>query len=387
MRRTVMFLLALAGTYGTSLPAQSSQFGIRGIGLPGRGLSVRALGAGGAMSLFDGGSSQNPAALALLPSASMVFSTTQSWRNSENPGGEASSRDQRFPHIMIGGPVPGSGLAAGLSFSTYADRDFTLVTEGVESPRGVPVEVTDTLGSTGGISDLRLGVAWTPASRIQVGAGLHFLTGSNRMFSRRAWADTNYVAVRQAAELSYSGMGVSIGMTIQATPRLFLAGAVRQDGRLKIERDSTPAGELDLPWTFAAGARFRPTDRLALSAQVSSRDWAVADPELVAQGGVGARNTIEYSGGLEYARNTRRPDHLPLRLGVRHGQLPFLLAQGSQPKEFAISAGTGFRFAGDLGGIDLAVERVMRKQGESFRESAWQLTLGVSVRAATPPSR
>ena len=91
--------------------------------------------------------------------------------------------------------------------------------------------------------------------------------------------------------------------------------------------------------------------------------------------------------GVEYARNPRRPDHLPLRLGVRHGQLPFLLVQGSQPKELGIAIGTGFRFAGDLGGIDLAMERVTRKQGESYRESAWQLTLGVSVRATPPRSR
>ena len=58
----------------------------------------------------------------------------------------------------MAGPVPGSALALGLSYSNFAVRDFVLVSEGTDSPRGVPIAVTDTLGSTGGINDLRAGV-------------------------------------------------------------------------------------------------------------------------------------------------------------------------------------------------------------------------------------
>jgi hypothetical protein len=384
MRRLILFLAAMTSAAPVIVTAQSSQYGVRGIGLTGRQLSVRSLGVGGAMSLFDGGSSVNPAGLALLQTTSMEVSTTQSWRNSENLGGSASARDQRFPHLMVGGPLPSLPLAVGLSFSTYADRDFTLVTEGVDSPRGVPINVTDTLGSTGGINDLRLGVAWTPTSRIRVGVGLHFLTGSNRMFSRRAWEDTSYQSERQEAELTYSGMGLSAGVIMQLSPRFLLGASARQDGKLSIERDSTAEYNLELPWTLTAGARFLVSPRLAVAGQVVSRDWSVADPELVAQGGVGARNTIEYSGGLQLVRNTRRPDHLPLRIGVRHAKLPFLLTEGQQPQELGISVGTGIRFAGDLGGIDLALERIQRDQAGSFKETAWQLSIGVSVRAPTP---
>ena len=82
----------------------------------------------------------------------------------------------------------------------------------------------------------------------------------------------------------------------------------------------------------------------------------------------------------EWFRNRRRAAHLPFRLGVRYAQLPYLLVQGQQPTELGIAAGTGLRFAGDRGGVDLSLERVTREQGPSYRETAWIFSLGMSVR-------
>lgn len=371
-----LILLALAAP----LAAQSSQFGVRGLGQPGRGLSVAALGNEGSGALLDGRSSRNPAALGLLTSTAFVFTSTQAWRNSENPSGSGSTREQRFPHLQVGGPIPGSPLAVALSYSTFAVRDFTLVSEGTDSPRGIPIAVTDTIGSTGGINDLRAAVAWTVAPELIVGAGVHLLTGSNRVFSVRAWADSAYLPIRQSAELSYTGFGVSAGVVFNPTNRLHIAGSIRHDGALEVQRDSVEIGNVDLPWTLSAGLRYRLSDRLAFSGMLLTQDWSVADAGVVELGGLAARNTVEVAAGLELVRNIRRPEHLPIRVGVRHTQLPFLLVEGSQPRELAIALGTGFRFARDLGGIDLALERVERSQGSNFSESAWQLSVGVSLR-------
>ena len=100
----------------------------------------------------------------------------------------------------------------------------------------------------------------------------------------------------------------------------------------------------------------------------------------MAQGGIGARNTFEAAAGLEVIRHVKRPTSLPLRLGVRYTTLPFLLIADPQPKEFDISAGTGFRFAGDHGGFDLSLEHASRSQGPSYTESAFILTFGITVR-------
>ena len=379
-----LLLVAVLTCGASPIAAQSSQFGVRGLGLPGRGLSAAALATQGADGLFDGRSTRNPAAIRLLPSAMLMFTSTQVWRNSENPGGEASTREQRFPMVSLAGPVPGMPVSVGLSYSAYAVRDFTIVAEGTDAPRGVPVEVIDTLGSTGGINDLRLAVAWSPTVPITIGVGAHILTGSNRVFSARSWADTNYLPIRQTAELTYAGYGLSAGVVLQPTSRLLLAGTIRQDGSLDVERDSVATGSVDLPWTLSASARLRLGDRLAVSGLIATQNWSVADEGLKALGGAGARNTIEVAGGVELVRNPRRPDQFPIRIGVRHAELPFLVAEGSQPRELGFSLGTAFRFASDRGGFDLVLERVRRTQGSDYTESAWQFSAGVSLRGLIP---
>jgi hypothetical protein len=383
MRRLAAIqLLVLA--VAAPLAAQSSQFGVRGLGLPGRGLSVSALGGAGSGALFDGRSSRNPAAPGLMTGTALVFTSTQAWRTSENPGGSGSTNEHRFPHLLIGGPLPGVPLALTLSYSSYAVRDYTIVRQGFDSPREVDVPVTDSLGSTGGINDMRLALAWSPSDRIIVGTGLHLLTGSNRIFSVRAWEDTAYLPVRQTAELAYSGVGISAGVVLQPARDLHIAGTLRYDGSLNVQRDSADVGTIDLPWTLSAAARYRPADLIAVSVGLSTQNWSVANTGVIDFGGVAARNTVEVAAGVELIRNIRRPEHLPVRLGVRHAELPFLLVEGSQPRELTISAGTGFRFARDLGGIDLALERVSRSQGSEYKESAWQLSVGVSLRGILP---
>lgn len=379
MRRTLPSLAVLA-LAALPLSAQSSQFGVRGLGLPGRGLSAASLGTEGADGLFDPRSSRNPAALGLLRSASIVFTSVQGWQTSENPGGSGSTRLQRFPLVMVGGPIPKSPLGIALTYSSYALRDYTVVSTGTDSPRGVPVGVTDSLGSTGGINDFRLGLSWSPHQSVSFGVGVHLLTGSNRVFANRAWDDTTYRPVRQTAELTYAGFGLSAGVVLQPTSRLLIAGTVRHDGSLDVERDSVASGSIGMPWTLGAAARLRLSDRLAISSQVSTSNWSAANDGIREFGGIGARNTIEVSAGMEWIRNVRRPDRLPLRIGIRRAELPFLVNQGSQPRELGLAIGTALRFAGDLGGIDLTLERVHRSQGSDYSENGWQLAVGVSLR-------
>ncbi len=381
----VMFTLALASRAG----AQSSEFGVRGLGLPGRSASAHSLGLEGANSFFDAESSDNPASLIGLSIATAAFTSMSSFRTSSDATGSHAARDARFPQIMVGGPVP-HRLAVGVSYSLYTDRDFTVVSDGIATPRDTAVAVHDTLNSRGGIDDIRLGGAWGVNHHLAVGAAFHFLTGSNRLSSRRYWEDTTYLAPQQTAELSYAATGVSLGLMWQPRPGLEVAAVFRHDGTLTIDRDSTGAGVVGashsigtarLPTTLSGALRYTPTRKWSLSAAVVQRNWSVADSGVVAQGASGARNTLDLSAGLEYYRNPARQSKLPVRLGVRHATLPFLLDTGAQPSEWDVSIGTGLRFAADRGGFDLALERVHRSEGSSYTENGWQLTIGISVRA------
>lgn len=373
--------LALFGLLAAaSLPAQSSQFGVRGLGLVQRPISVRATGTAGAFALFDAESALNPASIGQVSFLSANFQTVQGWRRSENPAGTATARDNRYPGVFVAGPIGGTPLSLSLSASGFTDRNFVLGSRDTLILRGVPVEAIDTLSSQGGLSDLRAAVAWRQSRTVHWGFGLHLITGSNRIESRRSFADSTYANASERFTYSFLGFGASAGVMVRVTPSVTLAGMVRTDDRLRMERDSTAIGSTNLPITLSGGARFQVGDRLMLAGSALYRNWSVANDDLVEQGGIGSVNSTELSAGIEYLTDPRRVFHRPIRLGVRRATLPFPLRLGDKTTETSISLGTAFRFMSDRAGFDVAVQRVWRKGGTGFDETATLLTLGVSVR-------
>jgi hypothetical protein len=360
--RGTLLVLLLASLPDLVL-AQSSQFGVRGLGLPGRNLASRAASAGGAFGLFDPESSVNAAALSGIVNLTAVFTVNQGFRTVENPAGSASTRDTRFPQLMVVGPVRQSRGALGFSYSNYTSRDFTLVSSGTVDLRGVPVTVIDTFSSRGGLSDLRLAGAYRLGDVWAFGAGFHVITGSNRLEARRAFEDPDYVPSSQRAEVSYAGVGISAGVVRQFGTRFAVASMVRWDGHLNVDRDSARVGTIDLPYSFGLGFRWQPAEQLNLASSAIVRTWSAANSDLLQQGGVGAENTFEVAAGAEYIPDPRRPTRRPLRFGARYGELPFPLVAGSQGHEFGVSAGSGIRFAQQRGGLDVALEHVWRSEG------------------------
>jgi len=377
MRR--LWLILFLGLVPGLSWAQSSQFGVRGLGYPMRQLATHAIGSGGAFGLFDSESSLNPAALSAAATLTSVFTASQAFRSVDNPAGSSSNRDTRFPQLMIMGPVRQSGAALGFSYSGYTDRDFTVVSSSTIDLRGVPVGVTDSFSSRGGLSDLRAAGAYRIHDRWTFGAGFHVITGSNRLESRRAFADPGYLSSRQRAEVSYAGIGISGGVIRQLGTRFAVAALARWDGHLNVDRDSARVGSVDLPYTFGLGVRWQPVPNLDLAGQSIVRTWSAANSDLLEQGGTGAENTLEVAVGAEYTPDLKRPYRRPLRLGARYGKLPFPLLPGTRPHEYAVSAGTGMRFAQQRGGVDLAVEHVWRAEG-LYSERGFVITLGISVR-------
>ncbi|HET6779015.1 MAG TPA: hypothetical protein VFH26_09010 [Gemmatimonadales bacterium] len=373
------FLVLLAVLVPATLSAQSSQFGVRGLGFPGRAVSVRALGSGGGFGLFDAESSQNPAALASVTALTSGFTISQGFRQVENPAGSASVRSIRFPQVIVAGPVRTLPVSVGFSFSNYTSRDFTLATSAVIDLRGTPVNVSDTMSSRGGLNDFRIAGSYQLGARWAVGAGFHIISGSNRLTSTRIFDDPAFLSSRQRAELSYTGVGLSAGVTRMFGTNLGVSALVRSDGHLNVDRDSTRVGTIDLPFSFGLGLRWRPVAKLDLAGQTMVRTWSGANSDLLAMGGNGAQNTIEVAAGAEYTTDLRRPYRRPLRFGAHYATLPFSLVTGEQGHEFGVAAGSGVRFAQQRAGIDLAVEHVWRSEGV-YSENGFLISLGVSVR-------
>jgi hypothetical protein len=379
-----LLLLAACTAAPVTLGAQSSQFGVNGLGLPARQMSVRAMATGGGFAFFDPASSLNPASLIEQTAMSASFTGLQNFRNSSIGDQTESGRNTRFPQVMIGGPLRRIPLSLGVSFATYMDRDFAVASADTVGLRGVPVPVSDTLTSLGGISDLRIAAAYR-ASGWTFGAGFHVITGSSRNEVRRTFEDSSYTGLRERAEISYSGLGFSAGLARPVGQRLTFAALFRMDGEAALERDSTPAGDIDLPIAVGGGVRWRPSARIDMGGHVLTRRWGTADDDIRALGGTGARNTVEISAGAELIRSARRPQQRPIRLGARYATLPFPVENGAQAREFGLALGTGVRFAQDRNGldhagIDLSLERVWRSAAGGHSEGAWLIGIGVVVR-------
>lgn len=377
MHSRALLLVILAAP---PLAAQSSQFGVRGLGIPLRPISVRAAATGGSFGMFDPESGLNPASVGLVSNVAVSFQSVQNWRQSVSPTGRFTGRDNRYPGVMIAGPIGGTRLVTAFSVSGYTDRNFKLASRDTLILRGLPVETFDTLTSEGGLSDLRAALAWRYSNAIQFGMAMHLVTGSNRLDSRRLFADTAYAGARERATVSSIGFGVSAGVMARIGRNLTLTGMVRLDDKLRVERDTQNLGQTDLPLTVGGGIRLQLSERFLVAGSGQYRNWSVAHANLVAQGGIGSANTTEFSGGIEYLTDPRRPSRRPIRLGVRHARLPFPLQQGVEVAETGIALGTSVRFVNDRAGIDLALERVWRKGGPRFTETATLLTVGFSIR-------
>jgi hypothetical protein len=246
--------------------------------------------------------------------------------------------------------------------------------------RDVPVEARDTITSLGGISDLRLAVAWRQSRSVHWGLGLHLLTGSNRITSHRTFADSAYVGASERSTISYLSSGVSAGVTVRVAAPLTLAAMVRADNAIRIERDTSRVASVSLPLTAAGGARFQLGKKTLIAGSLLFRNWSRSDSALVALGGVGSRNTMEWNLGFEFTPDPNRPGRRPIRLGVYRAGLPFMVQAGDHPSETGVSAGSAVEFAAGRARADLTVSRVWRSGGDGFSERATLLNLGISLR-------
>lgn len=386
VRSAVVAAIAVAGLAASQASAQTSQFGVRGLGLPMRPYSTHALGVGGGLALFDPKSGLSPAPLGLLRGLEAGGGSLTNWRTSRAPAGEGTGRDTRYPNAQAAGPVLTGALGevrlvAGISLNGYSDRNFLITSQDSIVVRDEKLAVNDTIHSLGGISDIRVAAAWNPGPAVIVGAGFHVVTGSARVRSVRVIDSDHYQPASQLSEISYLGYGLSGGVQLQPTPQVALAAMARVDAPVRIERDTVQVGEIALPLTLAGGVQFAPHARLRASGHVVHRGWQRASDDIVALGGLGSRNTLELAGGIEWASSGTNVTRWPLRLGVRSATLPFPLEAGGTGREVGVSIGTGAMFGlGGRGGLDLALERVWRREGTGYREQGFLLSIGLTVR-------
>jgi hypothetical protein len=260
----------------------------------------------------------------------------------------------------------------GLSLAPYLDRTFDLTSSDTIMLRGNPVEVSDRVAADGGVSDVRAALGWRPAPPLQVGVGVHFLTGSTRLSTVREFSDTLFAPLRDSSQASFFGTGFSLGAVLAVAPRTSVAVVLRTDRKLDRRVDAVETGSLDLPVSVTGGFAFAPQRALRVATTVTWRSWSDAEGS-----GVSAFDTWEAAAGIELGGPDVGASRAPLRVGVRYAQLPFSPTD-DQPTEWIVAGGTAYPFAAGRALIEVALERVFR-DGGGARERAWQLSVGLGL--------
>lgn len=362
---TGLTVLVLTVSPSAHLPAQDSQFGIRGLGTPGKWESVRARSAGGAFAPFDAFSPLMDASLADIRRISASFTSGTSWRSFAGDSGDISLRGTRFPALVIAGPLFGR-ISIGGGFSTYLDRTFGITTRDTIDLRGTPQPVSDEIRSDGSVTDLRLAAAARINRWIAIGAGFHMLTGSSRVVATRSFDDTTFRTSTSRDEVAYEGRGASISAVFDVQRDIRVAGWYRVDSKLRADVRGRTVVENDLPVSYGAGILWRPGGQAVIAGSAAWRNWASAGAS------ANAHDTFNWALGAEVGSPSS-----PIRFGLRGGQLPFGI--GKAPTEVGYSAGIGRQFSGGRGRLDLGLERLERK-GSGLTERVWTFLLGLTVR-------
>lgn len=363
-RATMWYVLMLAGA--NALAAQDSQFGIRGLGAPGTFASVRAWATGGAFAPFDGMSALTDASLTEIVRLTAAATEVSAYRTVNDGTNSSSLRSSRFPMLQVAGPVVGH-LVIGGGFSTYLYRSYSVQVPGSVVIRGVPESYVDQLGSDGAVTDLRLAAAWQFSPRLSVGGGVHILTGSSSLTATRLFTDSAiYKNASQTDQESYDGFGVSLSVLATPVSGVRVSGFLQSYNHLRAEVSGFQNAQNELPTTLGGAVQWSVTPEVRLAGSVTHANWSVSSATGT------AFNTTNWAVGGELGRA------VPLRIGVRGGQMPFGPGP-TAPTQFGISAGTGFTFSQGRGILDFGIER-LRRTGGGLTENGWNLLAGLTVR-------
>lgn len=356
-----------------SADAQATVGG-QGFGYPPGQLGTRARGMAGANAEHDAESPINPAALGTAPRTGLFFQYAPEFRVTEVSGIDERSSVIRFP--LVGGVARlGERLRVGLAASALLDRTFDVRAKSADTVNGEEVLATDRFRSDGGIGEFRLAASWQLRRNLLVGAGVHAVTGENRISVERSFGDTLRLPL-ESRTLSYSGGGLSVGAAWQLSRVLSVAASAKRGTDVRARSGDTLLSTGRAPDRIGGGIQFTGITGTTLAARAEWIGWS----SLAGLGSsrLGASDGWDVGAGADVAGPRFGDRVMLLRAGARWRELPFA-AVGSQVREFELAGGIGIPLAYERSAIDLAVQRDARSAGDA-RERAWTISLGVTVR-------
>jgi len=374
--RVVVATLAATAGLAPRASAQAS-LSTQGFGFPTGQLSTRSLATGGALAEIDPLTPVNPASVGLLGTRIVYFQAEPEYRTVTSPNGDDHTRTARYPNVFGAIPV-GKGLVMSLGSSTLLDRTGTTnFTEPQVLNNTDTVLMTTKFTVQGAMNDVRLAAGWSPADWFYFGIGAHAIAGHNLVTVRQSFDDTvAFLTAQQQRILSFSGTAASVGVQLLAKD-FTVALSARQGGTLSMSAGDTTLTHARVPNRFGGSVTYTGIANSFISVRTSHDDWA----SMGSLGNPGLRGVNGWDTGIgaDFAGPRLGTRPLFLRAGFRDRTLPFT-ANANTVTEKSINLGLGTLFAQGRVLSDLAVVHSSRSADVNASESAWTLSIGLSVR-------
>jgi hypothetical protein len=373
MIRTAALLLALGAS---SLHAQGS-LSQQGFGYPAGGASARAMGAGGAFQDFDPRSARNPAAIGAWGRPALYMQYEPEFRRVEAGGNAERTRLTRFPLLSASVPA-GDNMALAASATTFLDRSWETLRRGTQQIGPDSVDFVERYHTSGAINDLRLAVARQIGSRLWIGVAGHAFAGGNRVRLTRTFSDsTTFGGLDDTLKLGYVGSALSAGAIWSPLASVSLAATGRLGRPLRVTSNDTTLGRADIPDSYSLALRFDGLPGASVAFRAERTLWSSLST--LGSASAAAVDGWDYSVGLEATATPGRASPILYRAGYRDRGLPFV-ASGQAVKERSFTAGATLPLSGERAGLDLALWRADRRGAPVADESAWVISVGLTIR-------
>jgi hypothetical protein len=368
-------LLLALGVMPAAAAAQAN-LSTQGFGYPTGQLSARADATAGAVGEVDPLSAVNPASIAFIGDQLLFFEAQPEFRSVTSAAGSDRTNLSRFP-LVFGALPMGSRWVFSIGSSTLLDRTSASSIVGTQIVGADTVGMTTDLKITGAINDVRLAAGVSAAPWLQLGVGVHAITGRNLVTLGQSFTDTStFSDFSQQRQLSYSGGALSAG-AIASGFGFRVAGSFRYGGAMRVEAQDTVLGRGHVPNMVGLSLAYSGIKNSTLAVRTSHEGWSSMAGMGTAS--LGVHDTWDTSVGADVAGPNVAGHVLQLRAGVRSRDLPFDAA-GKQVTERSVAAGFGSGWAGGHVITDLSLARANRTGVAGTSEKAWIVTIGLTLR-------
>ena len=373
MRCSIRFF-ALVAILPGALRAQGG-LAIQGYGYPTGQLGSASVALGGSTGELDPSSALNPAALSIPTRFSVYMQFEPEFRRTAVGSRAERTATMRFPGFIVTGG--NRRFTVGASATTFLDRTWSNVYSDSQLVGGTLLPSVLAASSNGAITDVRAAVAYWLNARVQVGLGVHALTGENRLAFGRSFPDSTGVGgVTQLTTINYSGRALSMGAIFLPTKVLAIGASARLGGGMEARQDEAALADAQVPDRLGVTFAYTGIPNTTIAARFDRTGWSAMRDLGTARMSVFDANDIGIGLEVMGPRIAGAPSYA--RLGLRDRGLPFGV-NGEKVGERSFSGGIAIPVARGRGQFDISLQRSSRSAAGA-KEKALFLSIGLGIR-------